>query len=311
MTVLRWGQSAYETDADLAKEAADAHALGLNWRCQPAHERPDLTGVRALVVTSKVRVTDQVLDRFDGDLVLTTTSGHEHIDAQAARSRGIQVGRTPMARRDPVVETAIAGLTGLLREIPRLNQAALEGRWVRSNLPHLAPRILCGSPVAVVGCGVIGARMCAVLNALGAEVLAVDPNVSVPHTQAVSLDEALARAIGVTLHCDLNASTVQLFNARRVAHMQPGAVLINTARGNLLDVSATVDAVRQGHLRGALVDVFPVEPYPELAREAAVPGIWFTPHSAGFTHDLGARVAQGVQRSLQAWVRGQKLPYPV
>lgn len=303
-TVLRWGQSAYETEADLALERDGAVALGLAWRLERASTPANLDA-DVLVVTSGVRVTAEVLERFRGELVIATTSGFDHIDLDACRRRGVAVVRLPEARRDAVVEQALAQLVVLMRRLPALEQAARGGVWAREKLPELQPHGLRGSRIAVVGLGVIGRRIAEILGALGAEVLGVDP-VGVPgHVRRCAIDEALRAADAVTLHCSLTESSRGLLSGERLSMLAPHAVVVNTARGEVLDVRAAVERVREARLAGLAADVFPVEPYPGLAAGAAVPGVVFTPHSAGYTVDLGRRVAQGVIGALTQWTRGE------
>jgi len=307
--VLRWGRSAYETDDALAAERAGAEALGLSWACQEAlTPAPDLTGVRALVVTSKVAVNADVVARFDGDLILTTTSGYDHIDLDACRSKRVVAARCPVARRDAVVEYALAAAMWLMRRSPVLDREARQGRWCRADLPDLAPVGLSGACVAIVGCGVIGTRMAEVCQALGARVVGVDPAGVPAGVQGMSLADALAQADVVTLHCPLNEQTRGMMDAAAMRAMKPTAVLINAARGTVLDVSVAVSRVREGRLRGLAVDVFPVEPYPSLARETEGVGVFFSPHSAGYTADLGQRVAREVSDTLRRWHAGESLP---
>jgi phosphoglycerate dehydrogenase-like enzyme len=121
----------------------------------------------------------------------------------------------------------------------------------------------------------------------------------------------LLRADVVTLHCCLTADNRQMIDARALALMKPHAVLVNTARGPLLDVRAAADRVASGYLRGLAIDVFPEEPYPELAGLAAIEGVLLTPHAAGYTHDLGRRVADGVVKAFEAWSQGGVPEYPL
>lgn len=310
--VLRWGQSAYETDADLAMEQAGAEAMGLTFRRAPdARAVPVLEGVDALVVTSKCRVTAEVFDRFGGRLVLTTTSGYDHIDLAAARARGVEVGRCPLARRDPVVEHALASLLALSRQLPALHARARSGTWVRAELPALAPRALQDRPVLIVGLGVIGRTLARRLAALDVEVWGHDPAGVPEGVRAVDLDEALPQVGAVSLHCHLSEASLGLFDAGRIARMAPDAVLVNTARGDVCDPVAAVDAVRARRLRGFACDVFPDEPWPGLEAAAAVPGVQLTPHASGYTVGLGRRVAEGVVEGLEAWAAGRAQPYRV
>ena len=310
--VLRWGRSAYETDDDLALEAAAAERVGLRYVTAPeSPEPPPLDGVDVLLVTSRVRVTASVLARFPGDLVLTTTSGWDHIDVAAALGRRVTVGRCPTARRDAVVEQALYSLLHLLRRQPAFDAAARRGHWARSELPALDPKGVRGEEVLVVGHGVIGSRMTEVLLALGARVLGVDPAGVSPGATAVDLEEGLQRALAVTLHCALVPGTRGLLDARRLALLRRDAVVVNTARGELVDVVAAAGRVREGALRGYASDVFPQEPWPDLAALAAIDGVLVTPHSAGFTRDLGVRVAADVALALEARAAGRPLPYTV
>jgi phosphoglycerate dehydrogenase-like enzyme len=311
-TVLRWGRSAYETDADLALEHDAAQALGLAWAAHPESAvAPDLTDVAALVVTSRVRVDAATLARFPGSLVLTTTSGWDHIDVAAAAARGITVARCPLARRDAVAEQTIGALVHLMRRVPALETAAREGRWARGELPALAPMALRDATVFLVGLGVIGRRVAELLKSFGAEVLGTDPAGVPDGVHEVSLEEGLAACDAVTLHCDLNPGTLGLLSAERLATLRSTAVVVNTARGALLDVDAAVRAVREGRLRGLYTDVFPEEPWPGLVDAARVEGVVLSPHAAGYATGLGARIAAEVGSALRAWRNGEPIPHVV
>jgi phosphoglycerate dehydrogenase-like enzyme len=296
----------------MALETHGAAELGLRYDVWPDPKQvPDLHGVDALVVTSKARVTAEVLEGFQGTLVLTTTSGWDHIDVAAAVARGITVGRSPLARRDAVVEQALSMSMGLLRRFPTQLLRAREGVWARGELPTLDPLRLQDGPLLVVGMGVIGRQMAAWAGAMGVEVWGVDPRGVPLGVREVSLDEALPHALAVTLHCALSPTSRGLITAERVARMSADAVLVNTSRGDVLDVQAAVDAVASGRLRGFATDVFPVEPAPDLAALASVDGVWLTPHAAGYARGLGQRVADEVVSGLSAWCEGRPLPHEV
>jgi phosphoglycerate dehydrogenase-like enzyme len=311
-TVVRWGRSAYETDTDLALERDAARDVGLGYRSFPdSPVAPDLTDAVVLVVTSRVRVDAATFARFPGSLVITTTSGWDHVDLQSAAARGITVARCPLARRDPVAEQTIGALVHLLRRVPALVTAAREGRWARGELRELAPAGLRGAVVHVVGLGVIGRRVAELLGSFGAEVIGTDP-AGVPEVaRAVELEEGLAACDAVTLHCSLNPGTVGLLSAERLALLRSHAVVVNTARGRMLDVDAAVRAVRDGKLRGLYVDVFPDEPWRGMATGAAVEGVMLSPHSAGYVTGLGARIAEEVGTALRAWAAGAPIPHLV
>ena len=308
--VLRWHRTSYEQLAHLHLERDASRSLGLQWSHWPERQAPKSVVREAdiLVVTSKVKVTREVLESFRGQLVLTTTSGYDHIDVEAASSLGIAVGRCPTARRDAVVEQALGQLLTLMRRQTELYGSARAGKWKRAELPRMAGRLLLGSRVGVVGHGVIGRRMCEVLAAVGANPVVIDPGVQQETFEQGSLLSRAPRLDAVTLHCSLTPSSHGLLSREVMEALPDHAVIVNTARGDVLDVQAAVDMVRRGRLRGLAVDVFPEEPYPQLASAASHPGILFTPHAAGYSHDLGQRVALAVAANLRAWVHDRNLP---
>ncbi len=308
--VLRWHRTSYEQMAHLQLERDASRSLGLQWSHWTEREAPDPVVREAdiLVVTSKVKVTRKVLEAFRGELVLTTTSGYDHIDVDAAASLGIAIGRCPMARRDAVVEQALGQLLTLMRRQSELYASARAGQWKRAELPRMGGRLLLGARVGVVGHGVIGERMCELLSAMGAHPVVIDPGVQQERYEQGSLLARAPRLDAVTLHCSLTPSSHRLLSREVLEALPQHAVVVNTARGDVLDVEAAVDMVRSGRLRGLAVDVFPEEPYPRLADAASHPGILFTPHAAGYSHDLGQRVALSVAANLRSWAHERDLP---
>ena len=306
--IVRWGRSAYETEADLALERTGIEALGHRWSVHTAEHAPTELG-HVLVVPSHRKVTARVVDRFadgGGQLIQTTTSGYDHVDVACARQRGVVVARLPQARRDAVVEYALAAGTYLMRRTDALRAEASRGRWARGDLPTLSPRGLAGRTVGLVGLGVIGQKMARVLHALDATVLGFDP-AGVPAPAIPASLESVLGADLVSVHCSLTPSSRGLLDAARLALMRPHAVLVHTARGATVDPDAAIAMVKAGHLRGAALDVFPSEPRPLEDH----PGLLLTPHSAGYTDDLGERVARGVVAQITGWSGGQPMPYRV
>jgi phosphoglycerate dehydrogenase-like enzyme len=294
-TLVRWGRSDYETAEDLALEARLVAEYGLTTR-HAVGPPPDLRGVEVLVTTSKVKVTEAVLAHADDlRLIITTTSGHEHIHLPAAQARGITVARCPLARRDAVIETSLAMGLSLLRDLPTLHARAEAGIWARAELPQRPMRRLAGLVVGVVGAGVIGEKAAATWRALGAEVLLCDPRLP----DGADLETLLDRAELITLHCALTPSSRHLINAEALRRLRPGVILLNTARGECVDVDALLAAPPLG---GLGLDVFPEEPFPRLAELAARPNTWLLPHAAGFYQGLGRAVAEELVASVGAFL---------
>lgn len=297
----RWVVSSYETEADIAAEIA---AIGNLAEVVGLKEDAEI-----LVVTSSIKVDAALLAATpSARLVITTTSGYDHLDLPLLAQRGIAACRLPLVRRDAVVEASLAMLIDGLRCIDAYRTAAEAGEWIRHRMPQLAPKTLTGSRIGLVGLGVIGVRMAEVLQALGAEVWGLDPAGVPDDVRPASLTELLSQCDAVSLHCRLTEDNRGMIGASQLHEAAPGLVLVNTARGGLLDVDACVAALEAGRLRALGVDVFPEEPWPRL-RDAARPGILFTPHSAGYHTRLPLRVREGIVAAVAAWTTGASLPW--
>jgi len=301
---LRWGRSEYETAADIEMEMSGLSSLGVACICSGA-EHPVLDGVEILIVTSKMRVDKDLLESTPSlRLVITTTSGFDHIDLVTAKRLGVYVCRSPLARRDAVVESTIAMATTLIRAQGELHRLSSAGSWGRDTLPTQSIRLIRGSIVGIVGMGVIGRAAKATWEALGASVVWCDPEVD----GGASFDEVMAASDIVSLHCSLSESSEGLIDSRSLSLMKPGAILINTARGGCVDLAALL---RADHLGGFGLDVFPIEPPQDLAAIALTRNTVITPHSAGFHVGLGACVAAEVVESVRCWLSNEPLPHPL
>jgi D-3-phosphoglycerate dehydrogenase / 2-oxoglutarate reductase len=297
MKVLRWGWSEYESP-DLPGLPAGVEAVARAGATAPLEEAD------VLVVPSTVRVDAAATERLRRcKLVVTTTSGFDRIDLVALRRAEILCARLPLARRDAVVETTLGMILSLTRRLGRFQEAARAGRWERPRLADYGATLI--GTVGVVGVGVIGSRVAELLAALGARVLRCDPILA----DGVSLQRLLSESTVVTLHCELTPSNRGMIGRTEIRAMPRGAVLVNTARGALLDVDAAIEAVDDGHLAGLGLDVFPEEPT-DLSRYAG-PRVLVTPHAAGWHPGLGAKIAEGVVEAVRALKEGREVPFRV
>lgn len=295
LRVLRWGRAEYEVGplVGLPDDVEVIEAVG---------EGAPLEDADVIVVPSKVRIGAGLVQRLRRcRLVITTTSGYDHLDVHALRAAGVRCARLPLARRDAVVQTALGMMLSLTRRFGPLQEAAREGRWERDRLDAVGATLL--GTVGVVGAGVIGRRMMEALEGLGARVLVTDPLLP----ESVSIETLLAEANVVTLHCALNAENARMIRAETIDRMRPGAVLVNTARGRLVDLDDAMAAMRAGRLAGLGLDVFPEEPAP-LAN-LAHPAVLLTPHAAGWHPGLGGAIADGVSAAVSALRAGRPIPY--
>jgi len=302
MRLSRWGRSPYETDADIGLEAEALSRL--------VTLVPEGADAEIVVVHSKIPMGPDQHGRAPSlRLILTTTSGTDHIDLNHFEGRGIAVARLPEARRDAVVDATIGMLVWGLRRMGPLQGAADRGEWVRSSLPALGPIGLRGARVGLVGLGVIGRVVAEVLAVLGSEVWGCDPAGLPDGVQAASIEEMLGHCDAVSLHCDLNDSTLGLLSGERLSVSHPDLVIVNTARGALVDVGAALSLLKGDRLGGLALDVFPEEPWGMMAQGDE--RVLCTPHAAGYHTTLPKKVREGLCAAVTAFLREQPIPHRV
>jgi D-3-phosphoglycerate dehydrogenase len=210
--------------------------------------------------------------------------GLDMIDLDAARRYGVSIRWTPGVNRQAVAELAICFMVALCRSVVPLATELAAGGW-----RHPGGRQLSSSTIGIVGCGHVGQQVARICRAFGATVIANDvlDHDGFYHeagVRAVSLDALLDESDIVTLHLPLDASTHGLIGARALARMKPDALLVNTARGGIVDEAALKQALLDGRLGGAAFDVFAVEP--PLDRELlTLPNFIGTPHIGGGTRE--------------------------
>jgi phosphoglycerate dehydrogenase-like enzyme len=211
--------------------------------------------------------------------------GFDAIDLEACDRSGVAVTTTPGVNHHAVAEHTIGLLFGIARGFPGLDRRVRAGRWER--IP--TPRVM-GATLGLVGLGRIGRAVATRARGLGMSILAYDP---LPQrefaeqfgVELAGFDELLARSDYVSLHLPMSIETRALFNAAAFAKMKKGSVFINTARGSLVDERALYDALRSGHLRGAGLDVFDIEPLPLDSPLLKLENVLLSPHVAGLDHE--------------------------
>lgn len=211
--------------------------------------------------------------------------GVNTIDLDAARERGIAVCNMPGTNTAAVAEMTLALMLACLRRLPTLDKATRAGEgWSLPTALQDSYGELGGRTVGLVGMGAVPRRLAPVLEALGAAVVYANrsgrPDLTYPH---LPLDELLPGSDIVSLHLPLVAETARLMDEAAFARMRPGSVLINTARGGLVDEAALVGALRSGHLRAAGLDVFAEEPVPAANPLLTLPNVVLAPHLAWLT----------------------------
>lgn len=219
-------------------------------------------------------------------VIVRTGVGVDNVDVAAATAAGIVVACVPDASIEEVSNHALGLLLALSRKLVRLDRALRGGRWDRTLLAPMGT--IHGQTLGVVGFGRIGQALCRKALALGLRVVAYDPLVppsaiAAAGANVVSLEELLRTSDFVSLHAPLAPGTAYLIGERELALMPPGAFLINTARGGLVDQVALTRALQSGRLAGAGLDVFEQEPLPTGDPLLALDNVILTPHSAAFS----------------------------
>ena len=265
-------------------------------------DRPDelrglIASARALIVRNRTQVRGVLLDaaprlRCVGRLGV----GLDNIDVAACKANGIAVFPATGANDLSVAEYVITTATALLRGAYFSSADVAAGKWPRQKL---IGRELAGHTVGLVGFGSIAREVGWRAQALGMSVVAYDPLLDAAHpawqlARNVSLDGVLALADVVSLHVPLTDATRNMIGAKQLAAMKPGAILINAARGGVVDEAALADALKDGQLGGAALDVFETEPLSAEAgaKFAGIANLILTPHIAGVTEESNVRVSE-------------------
>lgn len=245
--------------------------------------------VVAILTTPRAPVDKELLGRLPALRIVSTASvGFDHVDLAAAEARGVVVRSVPDYCTEEVADHTLAFLYALLRGLGPLGLDVARGGWDAKAAGQL--RTVAGLRVGVVGHGRIGGAVATRLLALGAEVWANDLlPVRRDGVREAGFDELLAACDAVTLHVPLTERTRGMVGGRELEAMRPGALLLNTARGPVVDLDAVLAALREGRLGGAALDVLPVEP-PVETPEA--PNLIVTPHAAWYSAASERRVVE-------------------
>ena len=226
-------------------------------------------------------------------------TGIDSINAEACSRYGVKIGRTLNAFTTPVSDTVMGYLLAFARRHPWMDKAMKTGEWEK-----IPGRALSECVLGVVGVGNIGKAVTRRARAFGMHVLGTDiidiDHVFISETgiEMISLDDLLARADFVSINCDLNPTSHHLMNANTFAMMKPSAVLINTARGPIVDEKALIKALQVNHLAGAALDVFEVEPLPLDSPLLKMNNVLLAPHNSNSSPAAWERVHWNTIRNL-------------
>jgi glycerate dehydrogenase len=238
-------------------------------------------------------------------------TGYDIIDVAAAAARGVVVTNVPAYGTESVAQATFALLLELCNHVGSHAKAARDGRWSRQpdfSYRERPLRELAGSTFGVVGYGHIGRAVARIARGFAMHVLATPTRGAMTdtHVEVVELDTLLARADVVSMHCPLTPATTRLIDARRLSLMKPDALLLNTARGGLIDELALRAALERRELAGAGLDVLSVEPPPADHPLLSAPGCLVTPHVAWATRQSRMRLRDEAIDNVRAFLAGQR-----
>lgn len=264
----------------------------------------------ALLVRSATKVDAEVLAASDRLKVVARAGvGLDNVEVPAATERGVLVVNAPTSNIVSAAEHAIALLLAVARNVPAADQSLHGGEWKRSAYSGTE---LHGKTIGVVGLGKIGQLVGQRLAAFGTTLIAYDPYASAARAaqlgiELVSLDELLERADAISIHLPKTSETQGLIDANALAKTKQGVIVVNAARGGLLDEDALADSIRDGHVGGAGIDVFATEPTTS-GPLLELPNVVVTPHLGASTAEAQDRAGTDVAHSVLLALRGEFVP---
>lgn len=304
----------------LVSEFMDPVGLGVLEEHAVVHYQPDLgvdrgallRGVAdqdALIVRNRTRVDRELLEHAPHLRVIGRLgAGLDNIDLAAARERAIPVTYARGANAEAVVEYVFGALLHLLRRLSDVSTKVRAGQWPRE---EFIGRELSGRTLGLLGFGEVGRRVGRVGLAFGMRVIAHDPLITQEDVQRWGLDvplwamnDVIAAADVLSLHLPLLPETKHLIGRSAMAVMRPGAIIVNAARGGVLDEPALAEALAEGRIAGAVLDVREHEPPPQPDPFASFEHVVLTPHLAGLTVEAQERVGVSVARDVLAVLQG-------
>jgi D-3-phosphoglycerate dehydrogenase len=268
----------------------------------------------ALVIRSATKVTAEVLEAATNLKVVARAGiGLDNVDVEAATRRGVMVVNAPQSNIISAAEHTLALLLSQARNIPQAHADLVEGRWERSRWEGVE---LAGKTIGLVGLGRVGSLVAARAAAFGLRVIAYDPFVSVERAKEIgvelmpTLEALLVQADFVAIHLPRTPETEGLLGDKELRMMKPGARLVNTARGGIVDEGALAAVLAEGHLGGAALDVFAAEPTTASPLFGA-PNVVVTPHLGASTREAQDKAGTTVAEMVRLALQGEFVPYAV
>ena len=261
-----------------------------------------------IAIINKTLIDEALLQQCSNlKLICVAATGYNVVDLEATKKRNIPVCNVPGYGTAAVAQFTFSLLLELCNRVGLHDRLVHEGQWAKRggfcfwDTPQTE---LAGKTLGVIGYGTIGQAVGKIAEAFGMTVLAYNRSHSVKGASYVTLKELLQKSDIVSLHCPYTPETHQIINANTIAQMKDGAILLNTARGGVINEEAVADALRSGKLRGAAVDVVSTEPIQETNPLYSAPNCIITPHMAWAPKESRQRIIDSMVRSIDGWLAG-------
>ncbi|MFT6276774.1 MAG: glyoxylate reductase [Halioglobus sp.] len=278
--------------------------------------REELAGNHGLLCLLTDRVDRALLEQMpDLEFVSSMSAGVDHIDVQALTERGIPLGHTPGVLVETTADTTFALMLSAARRVVEADRYVRQGNWRADNAwspEFFTGKDVGGATLGIIGLGAIGQAVAKRAASFGMRVLGYSrSSQQVSGVENVSLEDLLRNSDFVSVHLPLTGETHQLLDADRIASMKSGAVLVNTARGGIVDEIALAESLSSGHLWGAAIDVFEQEPIDMENPLLSLPNVVVAPHIGSATVKTRAKMADLAADNALAAIKGQPMPFCV
>jgi len=298
-----------------AQYLPEGYEIGTSKSREPADQIAAITGA-TYVVTGDVPVTAAMMEAGAASGLKAVHKwgvGYDNIDTAKARELGVRVLRTTGSNAVAVAETTLALMLSLQRNVVFGHVGLQKGLWLKNSLSATSMR-LTDKTIGLIGLGYIGKQVARLLRGFDCKVIYTKRTPLTPEEEQelkvtrVTLDELITTSDVISLHCAMSPETANMIDKTSIAQMKKGSVLINTARGGLVNEEDLAQAVESGHLRGAAVDVFPVEPIAPDHRFVGMERIIITPHVGAISADTYADNVMRMIHNMHCITEGKEPP---
>jgi glycerate dehydrogenase len=263
-----------------------------------------------IIVTNKVYIGKDEMEKAKNlKLIAVTATGYNNVDIKEANRRGVKVANVKDYSTESVAQYTIASMLNLMMNLNRYDKAVKAGEWEASDtftLLKYPVMEMCGKKIGIVGYGSIGKRVGEMAQALGMELLiAKRPGATYDDPSRLDFEEVLKSVDVLCIHCPLSDETKNLISKRELDMMKAGSIIVNPARGGIIDEAALVEKLKKGKLGGVALDVLETEPPKERSPLFDFDNILVTPHIAWSTFESRMRLLEGVRKNIEDFKNGK------